>query len=319
VGALTPDEGSLYELRFERFLPHPVPVVWRAISEPGQLAHWFPGLLDIDLTVGGAVRFAEPAFEVDPDIDPTRGTVIAVEPPHLLAFTWGDEPLRFELVPTVSGCNLTFSHGVRNRAGRPRFAAGWHVCLDRLARSLDPDAPARSWLDYFAFYESEFGRGATSTRSGSDGIVRLERLLPSPAEAVWAALTEPLRLADWLADAAIDPRVGGRVALHLNGPANHLVSGQITQLRAPSVLEYSWIAQGEPDGSVRWVLIPIEDRCLLLLTHTLHGAWDAGPLAAWDVYLDGLAGALLGRVSPFDEDRWRVLQEHYAGEIAEHG
>ena len=44
-------------LRFERRLTHPVDVVWRAITEPGELAHWFPSAVTIDLRVGGAMRF----------------------------------------------------------------------------------------------------------------------------------------------------------------------------------------------------------------------------------------------------------------------
>ena len=34
-----------------------------------------------------------------------------------------------------------------------------------------------------------------------------------PIEKVWAALTTPERLADWLADAEIELRLGGRIQL----------------------------------------------------------------------------------------------------------
>src|SRR5438552_3379635 len=46
-------------VRFERHLAHPVEKVWRAITEQDELRQWFPdGGLEIDLTLGGKVRFA---------------------------------------------------------------------------------------------------------------------------------------------------------------------------------------------------------------------------------------------------------------------
>jgi uncharacterized protein YndB with AHSA1/START domain len=35
-------EGGRYVLRFERHLGHSVERVWRALTEPSELAHWFP-------------------------------------------------------------------------------------------------------------------------------------------------------------------------------------------------------------------------------------------------------------------------------------
>ena len=43
--------------------------------------------------------------------------------------------------------------------------------------------------------------------------LRLQRVLPAKPSAVWAYLTEPEKLASWLADAEIDLQLGGRVQL----------------------------------------------------------------------------------------------------------
>jgi uncharacterized protein YndB with AHSA1/START domain len=47
---------------------------------------------------------------------------------------------------------------------------------------------------------------------GNDCVIRFERLLKHSTDEVWAALTEPDQLHQWLAEPAeIDLRVGGRV------------------------------------------------------------------------------------------------------------
>src|SRR5437016_2438437 len=135
-------DGDRWAIRFERHLRHPVERVWRAVTEPSELAHWFPGEVEVDLQVGGKMTFAEPGFEVDPELLPTHGTVTELEPPRLFAFTWGDDPLRFELTPADDGCVLVFTHSFENRAGAPRFAAGWNVCVDSLVAMLDGPSPS---------------------------------------------------------------------------------------------------------------------------------------------------------------------------------
>ncbi len=47
----------------QRELRHPVEKVWRAITEPGQLAGWFPAAVELDLRLDGPVTFT---FEEDP-------------------------------------------------------------------------------------------------------------------------------------------------------------------------------------------------------------------------------------------------------------
>ena len=44
-------------VRFERRYPHPVERVWRAVTEPEQLAHWFPNTVEVDRREGGRMHF----------------------------------------------------------------------------------------------------------------------------------------------------------------------------------------------------------------------------------------------------------------------
>jgi uncharacterized protein YndB with AHSA1/START domain len=54
--------------------------------------------------------------------------------------------------------------------------------------------------------------GTLETRDGVHAL-RFERHLAHPIEKVWAALTEPDRMAEWLAAAEVDLVEGGRVRL----------------------------------------------------------------------------------------------------------
>ena len=129
-------------LRFERRLAHPVEEVWRAITEPEGLAAWYPG---------------------DP---PADEDVITREPPRRLAFSWGDDELRFELEPQGDACLLTFTHLLAERDAAARNAAGWQVCLDRLAAHLageDVQAPGSEPTDEWrGHYEAYVARGLPS-------------------------------------------------------------------------------------------------------------------------------------------------------------
>ena len=122
-------------LRFERRYPHPVEAVWRAVSDPAHLAHWFPSRVTLDeLRVGAPVRFA---FD-EHAIPPMDGRIAELDAPRLLAFEWGGDLLRFELEPADGGVatHLTFTTLLGEQDTAARNAAGWHVCLDRLGHAL---------------------------------------------------------------------------------------------------------------------------------------------------------------------------------------
>jgi uncharacterized protein YndB with AHSA1/START domain len=57
-------------------------VVWDALTDPAELAAWFCADAEVDLRVGGAIRFRWP------DGSERRGLVIVLDPPRLLAFRW---------------------------------------------------------------------------------------------------------------------------------------------------------------------------------------------------------------------------------------
>ena len=145
-------------VRFERRYPHPVDRVWRAVTEPGELAHWFPTTVEVDLREGGAMAFTFPGGEMEP----MEGSVTVLDPPRRFAFLWGEEELRIELEPDGDGCRLRFTHLISSRDEAARNAAGWHVCLDRLGaavRRRRRGARQRGPGDWSALYEEYERRG----------------------------------------------------------------------------------------------------------------------------------------------------------------
>jgi len=106
----------------------------------------------------------------------------------------------------------------------------------------------------------------TVTKAG-EGVydLRFERRYGLPIDTVWAALTEPARLADWLALATLDLRVGGAIVLDWPEMGDRL-DGVIVALDPPRLLAFTW---SEPDGApgsvVRWELSEEPDGCRLLM------------------------------------------------------
>ena len=143
-------------VRFERVYPHPVEHVWRSVTEPGELAGWFPTTVEVDLREGGAMAFAFPGEEMEP----MDGSVVELDPPRRFAFLWGSELLRFDLAAEGGGCRLTLTHVISNADEAARNAAGWHVCLDLLGGAE---------TDWEPYYEEYQRRGMPAGASVPDG------------------------------------------------------------------------------------------------------------------------------------------------------
>jgi uncharacterized protein YndB with AHSA1/START domain len=156
------DEAGRPALRFERTLAHPPERIWRALTDDVELSDWHPTPFKLEPTVGGAVSFISTnAAPPMPD-----GTVTACEPPRLLAHTWGDDSLRWEIEPDPRGSRLTLTHTFDDRFKAARDAAGWHLCLDALSATLDravttapeeADYPPAGWRELNGEYEQRFG------------------------------------------------------------------------------------------------------------------------------------------------------------------
>lgn len=130
---LTLEDGPV--LRLERRYDQPIDRVWRALAEPEELRHWFPGEL----------------------------TVRHSAPPHVLTGTWhGDGTLRFELRPDGQGCVLVFTHTFTDRDQAALAAAGWDRCFARLDalladQTMSEAAALTAWPEVHERYAATWG------------------------------------------------------------------------------------------------------------------------------------------------------------------
>jgi uncharacterized protein YndB with AHSA1/START domain len=129
--AILADHEGRTVLRFERVLRHSAERVWSALTELDGLRGWHPSPFELEPRVGGTVRYLPPdgsAFG--------EGEVTEYEPRRVLAYTWGEDHLRWELRPHAEGTLLVLTHTFDDHFKAARDAAGWHLCLDALATSL---------------------------------------------------------------------------------------------------------------------------------------------------------------------------------------
>ena len=155
------------------------------------------------------------------------------------------------------------------------------------------------------------GFGTITVQSGTHTL-RFERQLEFSPEEVWAALTEPARLGEWLAQANVVPGTQGSITLDFGEGGNE--TGLITAWDPPSLLAYEWNFVGEAPSHVRWELAAVDDGSATRLTleHTrLTPEASPGYGAGWHAHLDQLEGHLAGDVPDWSE-LFAELQPRYA-------
>jgi uncharacterized protein YndB with AHSA1/START domain len=138
-----------WTIEFIRVYPHPIERVWKAISDPAEVAVWFIRPSVWDLRSGGAYRFQEKF----------AGAIELVEPPRFIRFRYAsiDGPwpgaeayFQFELEAVAGGTRLRFvQHAapdvvdpdepreVFRSPGRPGSLGGWHAAFEELDELLD--------------------------------------------------------------------------------------------------------------------------------------------------------------------------------------
>ena len=154
---LQTDEGR-HLLRFERRLSHDPDRVWRAVTDPRELAEWFPSSVSYEPRVGAPMLFD---FGGEHGLGTFPGEVLEWDPPRTFAFSWIGDVLRFELSPAEGGTLLVFTHAFDHEPGKPaRDAAGWDACFeafDALLGEARPDAAGDGFASRAAEYVERFG------------------------------------------------------------------------------------------------------------------------------------------------------------------
>ena len=155
------DDGR-WQLRFTRQLGHPLERVWEAITEPDQLARWFPTSIDGERRAGAPLRFEFPEGQAPP----MAGRMLAFQPPTLMELQWGPDTIRIELEANDGGTLLRLLDTLEARGKGARDGAGWHVCLASLSAYLEGMSTARevmgAWHEVHPHYVESFGPEAAT-------------------------------------------------------------------------------------------------------------------------------------------------------------
>jgi len=148
-------------LRFERRLNHSIERVWRAVTEPAELARWFVSEVPWTPALGEVI-----------DAAGATGRITALEPPRLLSWTWGIEQYSFALTADGAGCVLVFTHVFNPELGPSwQHAAGWEIYFNRLDAHLAggflDEQEAHEGIDeLFRRYRDAFQASGASTSAG---------------------------------------------------------------------------------------------------------------------------------------------------------
>ena len=158
-------------------------------------------------------------------------------------------------------------------------------------------------------------RTATFERRDGRIVARFSLILENPVDEVWAALTEPARIVDWLAPGEIEPRLGGAVKLNFVD-SGIVIDSTVSAFEPTRVLEYSWSGPGEPLRPIRFELEAVGADTGLVLTLSVPAEEDAGRSAAgWAAHLEMLAAALAGASIKFPFELFKAARELYRAKL----
>lgn len=145
---------------------------------------------------------------------------------------------------------------------------------------------------------------------------RLVRMIEHDQQAVWRMLTEPERLAEWLAPGTIESRAGGAAKLNFTDSGT-VIDSTLTAFDAPRLIEYSWSSPGEPSRPVRWETQPVDGGTRLTLTVSVPDNEDiARACAGWEAHLMMLLAAIEGVPMKFPFERFKTTREAYKAQVA---
>jgi uncharacterized protein YndB with AHSA1/START domain len=149
----SPEQGTV---RLERMLPGPIERVWTYLTDPEKRATWLAGGA-FDLRVGGKADLHFDHSNITSEKPPegkgkhvSSGTITRIEPPRLLAFTFGaagpGSEVTFELKPEGKGVLLTITHvRIADRNTKIGVAAGWDAHIAILEDRLNGEPPRPFW------------------------------------------------------------------------------------------------------------------------------------------------------------------------------
>jgi len=161
--------GDLIEpttLRIQRFLPGSVDRVWAYLTESDLRRKWLASG-EMELTVGAPFELVWRNDELtDPPGARPEGfgkehsmesRITRLDPPHAIAFAWGEGEVSIELAQKGERVLLTLVHTrIVERTSRVMIGAGWHAHLDILVARVSGTDPAAPFWDTWKGLKEEY-------------------------------------------------------------------------------------------------------------------------------------------------------------------
>ena len=144
-----------------------------------------------------------------------------------------------------------------------------------------------------------------------EGIVRVEDRFDTDIDDLWSALTDPARLARWIADVEGDLRLGGE--FHARFTSGWEGTGRVEACESPRRLLVVTKQTDEPDEEVIEATLTADgDQTILVIeARGLSVEYLAAYGAGWQVHVEDLAAHLAGRERDDIKARWNELIPAY--------
>jgi len=142
------------------------------------------------------------------------------------------------------------------------------------------------------------------------GAIRMEDVYDTDIEDLWSAITEPSRLARWIATVEGDLCLGGRV--HVSFTSDSEGRGRIDVCDAPRRLLVTFDAGTPEENAIEAILSPAGDQTRLVVEQRgIPLAELAAHGAGWQTHVEDLAAYLAGREPGAWRVRWVELTPAY--------
>jgi uncharacterized protein YndB with AHSA1/START domain len=157
--------------------------------------------------------------------------------------------------------------------------------------------------------------GSLHDTGDNKGTVRVEDVYDTDIQDLWTALTDPTRLARWIARVEGDLRLGGQITASFTSTWSG--SGRIDVCDAPHRLLVTWHEGTDEETTIEAELAAEGDRTRLVI-HDRGIPIDELPFhgAGWQAHLEDLTAEVKGRPAGDWRDRWTALTPLYQTLIA---
>jgi uncharacterized protein YndB with AHSA1/START domain len=153
--------------------------------------------------------------------------------------------------------------------------------------------------------------GSLRRLEDGSGAVVVEDFYDTDIDDLWSALTDPDRLARWLATVKGDFRVGGHIDARFT--STYAGPGRIGVCEAPRRLQITFEPGTSDETVMEANLAPVGDRTRLIIEERGHKHEDLpGYGAGWQAHIEDLAAYLGGlETGGVWRDRWEELIPFY--------